>query len=165
MKNNKIIKFLLIIFIFVFVSFFLYYYFLNGNKNGTGGDTISDISNSNENIIPLEMKDEVRITINEKDYILKLENNKTVSDLLSITPLNVVMKDLNNNEKYVYLDSTLYEDGNYTGIIKKGDVMLYQDNCLVIFYKEFKTNYYYTKIGHIDNLPDFDYKNINVIIG
>ena len=32
--------------------------------------------------------------------------------------------------------------------------MIYEDNCLVIFYKSFKTDYEYTKIGHIDNLDD-----------
>ena len=40
--------------------------------------------------------------------------------------------------------------------------MLYGDNCLVILYKSFNTNYSYTKIGHIDNLPDLGSNDITV---
>ena len=113
---------------------------------------------------PIDMQDEVKITINNIEYILKLEKNETSFDIISMLPMNLEMDDLNSNEKYVYLSSSLNSDGNYTGSIKKGDVMLYQNNCLVIFYKDFNTNYYYTKIGHIDNLPDFDNESINVVI-
>ena len=38
--------------------------------------------------------------------------------------------------------------------------MLYGNNCLVVFYKSFDTSYSYTKIGHIENLPDLEDKNI-----
>ena len=34
--------------------------------------------------------------------------------------------------------------------------MLFGSNCLVIFYKTFNTSYSYTKIGHIENMPDLD---------
>ena len=30
--------------------------------------------------------------------------------------------------------------------------MLYGDNCLVVFYESFDTEYSYTKIGHIEGL-------------
>ena len=40
--------------------------------------------------------------------------------------------------------------------------MLYGDNCLVIFYKSFDTSYSYTKIGHINNLPDLGNDNVLV---
>ena len=46
--------------------------------------------------------------------------------------------------------------------IVKGDVMLYGNNCLVIFYKSFDTSYSYTKIGHIDNLPDLGNSDVLV---
>lgn len=38
--------------------------------------------------------------------------------------------------------------------------MLYSSDCLVIFYKSFDTNYSYTKIGHIDNLPNLGSNSI-----
>ena len=41
--------------------------------------------------------------------------------------------------------------------------MLFSDNCLVIFYKSFDTSYSYTKIGHIDNLPNLGNGSITVI--
>ena len=40
--------------------------------------------------------------------------------------------------------------------------MLYGNNYLVVFYKSFDTLYSYTKIGHIDNLPNLGIDNINV---
>ncbi len=40
--------------------------------------------------------------------------------------------------------------------------MLFGDNCLVIFYKSFETEYSYTKIGHIENLPDLGKDSITI---
>jgi len=100
------------------------------------------------------------VTINEKEYILNLESNDTTNSLIKILPKELEMNELNGNEKYVYLDTKLPTNPYKPNKINAGDVMLYNDNCLVIFYKSFNTPYSYTKIGHIDNLKDLGKKNI-----
>lgn len=109
-----------------------------------------------------EVVNSMNIVINEKEYKLNLENNETVTELLTKLPLQLNMNDLNSNEKYVYLDFSLKNNPVNPKHINKGDVMLYTDNCLVIFYKNFDTSYSYTRIGHINNLPDLDNNSISV---
>ena len=106
----------------------------------------------------------MKIKINDKEYIVDLENNETVRKLVSILPLDLTMSELNGNEKYVYLDKSLPTNSSNPKKINAGDVMLFGDNCLVVFYKSFDTSYSYTKIGHIDNLPDLGSGNIDVKI-
>lgn len=64
------------------------------------------------------------------------------------------MSELNGNEKYVYMNDLFLTSSIKPKHINAGDVMLYGNNCLVIFYKSFDTSYSYTKIGHINNLPN-----------
>ncbi len=108
------------------------------------------------------MSSDIKVVINDQTYILKLENNDTAKELISLLPLEFTMNDLNNNEKYVYMNNSLTTDSYNPKRIEKGDVMLYGNNCLVIFYKSFDTPYSYTRIGHIDNLPDLGDDNITV---
>ena len=68
------------------------------------------------------------------------------------------------NEKYVYLNESLPTNTYSPKHIEAGDVMLFGDNCLVIFYESFDTSYSYSKIGHIDNLPSLDDGNISISI-
>ncbi|MBQ9011826.1 MAG: hypothetical protein IJ093_04175 [Bacilli bacterium] len=104
----------------------------------------------------------IKVVINDRTYTLKLENNNTAKEFISLLPQKYNMSDLNDNEKYVYLNNSLTTNSSNPKHIKKGDVMLFKDDCLVIFYKSFDTNYSYTKIGHIDNLDKLDSGNIMV---
>lgn len=94
----------------------------------------------------------VNIKINNKEYKLILYNNQTAKDFLSILPLNINMKDLNNNEKYYNLNQSLTVKSENIGSIKRGDFLLYGNNCIVLFYESFKTSYRYTRIGYIENV-------------
>ena len=104
----------------------------------------------------------MKAIINNKEYVIKLESNETVNSLINLLPMEITMNELNGNEKYIYLDNTLPTNSYNPNRINAGDVMLYGNNCLVIFYKSFDTSYSYTKIGHIDNLPDLGNGSITV---
>ena len=105
---------------------------------------------------------EIKVKIHDKTYKLNLENNQTVEEFINTLPQEYMMNELNGNEKYVYINESLTTNIYQPKKIEKGDVMLYGDNCLVIFYESFETNYRYTKIGHIDKLPDLGKENIKI---
>lgn len=118
---------------------------------------------TNQSIDNEEMTmDKVYININNKKLGIDLENNSTTSALIKLLPLELSMNDLNGNEKYVYLNESLPTNTYSPKHIEAGDVMLFGDNCLVIFYESFDTSYNYSKIGHINNLPSLDDGDISV---
>ena len=106
----------------------------------------------------------MKVYINDKEYKLNLYDNETSSSLIKLFPIEVTMKNLNENEVYVYLDEEFPTNSSNPKTINAGDAMLYGDNCLVIFYKTFNTSYSYTKIGHIDNLPIINEDTVRVRI-
>ena len=120
------------------------------------------LDSNNNKIEESNVMDSINVIINDKNYILKLEDNETVKEFIKLLPETYNMKELNGNEKYVYLNSSLPTNSFNPKNISKGDVMLFGDNCLVVFYKTFKTSYSYTKIGHIDNLPDLGASDISI---
>ena len=105
--------------------------------------------------------DKIYVDINNEKLVINLEENSTTSALVKLLPLSVTMDDLNHNEKYAYLNASLPINTYSPKHIEAGDVMLFEDNCLVIFYKSFDTSYSYTKIGHIDNLPELGSGNLS----
>ena len=117
-----------------------------------------ETNNSTNEVIETKESDvkvsDIKVIINDKTFTLKLENNKTAEEFINLLPQEFTMSELNGNEKYVYMDNSLTTNAYNPKHIEKGDVMLFGDNCLVIFYKSFDTSYSYTKIGHIDNLED-----------
>lgn len=127
-------------------------------------DNYKDVKKELDKILGGFYKMNVKININNKEYTLNLEDNVTTKSFVNLLPNEYTMKELNGNEKYIYLDNTLPIDPISPKHINKGDVMLYSNNCLVIFYKSFDTSYSYTKIGHIDNLDDLGSSDVTVKI-
>ena len=154
---KKIIYYLLIL-ILLFITIGCNSKKENNSINNNQEDNIKNNESSN---IKKEINT-MKVIINKKEYIINLEDNETVKSFISSLPQELEMSELNGNEKYVYSDKSLPTDSENIKKINKGDVMLYGNNCLVIFYKSFNTSYSYTKIGHIDNLPDLGNGNIKV---
>ena len=96
------------------------------------------------------------ITIKNKKYEAILYDNSTTKELIKKFPITITMSDLNGNEKYYNFSKSFPTSSENVANINKGDIMLFGNNCLVIFYKSFSTHYKYTKLGYTKNLEDLE---------
>jgi hypothetical protein len=103
-----------------------------------------------------DMGNKITITIGQKEFVATLEENETVKELKKRLPLTITMSDLHSNEKYYHFSKALPTDSYSPKLIKTGDIMLYDNYSLVLFYKTFSTPYKYTKIGHIDDISGLE---------
>lgn len=104
----------------------------------------------------IDMERKMTVTINGEEFSATLEDNETVRELLTRLPLTIEMEDLNGNEKYYYLDESLPQNNTNVGRIERGDIMLFGNDCLVLFYKSFETPYSYTRVGKIDDVDNLE---------
>jgi hypothetical protein len=93
----------------------------------------------------------MKITIASETFTATLEDSPTAAAFKAMLSLTVEMTELNGNEKYFDLPTKLPVAAAKPGTIQAGDLMLWQSNTLVLFYKSFRTSYSYTRIGRIDN--------------
>lgn len=93
----------------------------------------------------------ISIKIGDKSFTAQLYDNETAKAFAEMLPVTLDMNELNGNEKYYNLQNSLPTDTSDIGKINNGDIMLYGNNCIVLFYDSFSTSYRYTKIGHIVN--------------
>ncbi len=107
-----------------------------------------------------KMNFNINVVIDNKTYNAKLEENETAQNFINMLPQEYKMSELNGNEKYIYLDEKFPTNSYNPKHIEKGDIMLYGNNCLVVFYNSFDSSYSYTKIGHIENLENLGNEDI-----
>lgn len=93
----------------------------------------------------------IKITVGANSYVATTYDNATARAFVSLLPLTINMNELNGNEKYYYLTGNLPTSPERPSTIHSGDLMLYGQNCLVLFYETFTTSYSYTKIGKVDD--------------
>lgn len=93
----------------------------------------------------------MKITIGSRSFTATLYDNPTVTAFKAMLPLTLDMSDLNGNEKFFHFSTNLPTDASNPGTIQAGDLMLWNANSLVLFYKTFPTFYSYTKLGRIEN--------------
>jgi hypothetical protein len=140
----------------------------SNNRDATSQTSVVSQNNSNDGqnksetgAINVNKLISINIEVNNTKFKTTLEDNDTTKGFIRQMPLTVDMSELNGNEKYNYLPNNIRADNSKNpGKIDKGDLMLYGDNCLVLFYKSFNTSYNYVKLGHIDNT-----KGLNEALG
>lgn len=93
----------------------------------------------------------MQLVINGQTFTVALANNATAQAFAKQLPLILKMDDLHGNEKYHYLATPLPARSENPGRIQTGDLMLFGDDCIVLFYKDFHTRYRYTRIGRLHN--------------
>lgn len=93
----------------------------------------------------------MKITIGSAVFTATLNNNATATAFNAMLPLTINMGELNGNEKFYYFSTNLPTNASGGGNIQVGDLMLYGNNCLVLFCEGFNTSYSYTRLGKIDN--------------
>lgn len=103
---------------------------------------------------------EITMKINGHLYRMNVYDNQTTKEVIKHLPEELVMEDLNNNEKYASLNRNFPTNAEEVGKIYKGDVMLFGSDTLVIFYNDFETSYSYTPVGKIND-PD----NLKEVVG
>lgn len=91
----------------------------------------------------------LRLQINGTDFQIDTEKTVLAEQLQKILPEKFTMHDLNQNEKYYELPQAIPVQAEQVGKVEVGDVLLFGEKTLVIFYQSFETNYSYTKIGRI----------------
>ena len=101
--------------------------------------------------ITLMAQTPINIIIGSKTFTATLADSETGKAFAALLPMTVTMNELNGNEKYHYLSSSLPTAAYQPGTIHAGDLMLYGNNCVVLFYETFNSSYSYTPIGSIDN--------------
>ena len=118
------------------------------NSEETIEEGSENMNNQSEDI-------KINLIVNNKTFSATLNNNETVKEFISMFPMTLHMNDLNANEKYHYLDSSLVTNSSNPRRINAGDIKLYGNNCLVVFYDSFNTSYSYTDLGEVDNVEGF----------
>ena len=98
-----------------------------------------------------EMKESPRlkISVGSQVFYANLLVNESTATWLKQLPITLSMVELNGNEKYAELKQALPTHPESVGNIQVGDLLLYGNDVLVLFYESFSTSYRYTRIGEV----------------
>lgn len=109
---------------------------------------------------PIEKKDEesnminISLTFGDSIFLAKFYDNETTRALIAQFPMALNMADLHNNEKhYNFTENLPGKSDEKPANMNAGDIMLWQGNCLVLFYETFSNSYGgYDRLGYVEDV-------------
>lgn len=119
-----------------------------GKGNLSGVDNGENTDENNAGSGDEEMTIKITVAGKNIEFTAELYDNAAAKELYARLPLNIDMSDM-PHEKYCYLDFSLPVSEERPRNIRIGDIMLWGNNCIVLFYEDFTTSYSYTRIGKI----------------
>lgn len=105
-------------------------------------------------------EDEIKIRVNGRSLVVKLEDNSSTEALLEKLKLGEVVlnaKDYGNFEKVAELDFTLPRNDEYI-TTEAGDLVLYQGNHITLYYDN--NTWSLTRLGKVENITQAELKEI-----
>ena len=93
----------------------------------------------------------MKMTVGEHRFAFTPADNDAARAFIAMMPLSITMADLHNNEKFAALSKALPVRASQPGKIHSGDLMLYGDKTLVVFYQTFDSTYSYTPLGRVND--------------
>lgn len=120
--------------------------------------TENGYENSEANETPqISEECKIRLSWEDKEVIIAMENNKTADDFLSKLPMTVVFENYNNTEKIAYLDNELIEDEEAAGCEPKiGTFALYAPwGNLALFYRDWSYSDDLVPLGSIESGAEY----------
>lgn len=126
---------------------------LSGDTQQEAGGTDNDVNYPESSIESGFMQnDDLKMTINGNlTFDVTLYDNAATKSLRALLPVTLVMSDM-PHEKYCYPGFSLPADAKKVSRIEAGDLMLWGDDCIVIFYESFSTSYSYTPLGKVNDV-------------
>ncbi len=117
-------------------------------RPGTGPEAHSSARIQENKMMPQET---IVLAVGDASFTVALADTEAARELAGRLPLRLDMAELNGNEKYASLDRPFAAKAEKVRRIEAGDMMLWGNDCLVIFYQSFDTPYTYTRLGRIHN--------------
>jgi hypothetical protein len=97
----------------------------------------------------IQEKPRMWMSIGSQRFSVMLEENPAARAFSKMLPATFQMTELNGNEKFVRLPRSLPTNASRLGTLRLGDVVLYGDDTVVVFYETFQSNYSYTRLGRV----------------
>ncbi|RYY85321.1 MAG: hypothetical protein EOO24_36675 [Comamonadaceae bacterium] len=91
------------------------------------------------------------MTVGQHRVAVALADTAAARAFAARLPMTLDMSDLNDNEKKFDLPQALPANASRPRTIRNGDLMLYGQNTVVLFYLTFDSPYAYTRLGREKN--------------